>query len=103
MAGRRQDAVKVLDHLEELSKQHYVAPVYAATVYVGLGEYDQAMDLYEKSYEQRSWGMLWLKIGHNLKPLRGTARFEALLKKMNFPPEPQRRAAGLRLPPQAHN
>jgi hypothetical protein len=29
--------------------------------------------------------MLWFKIGHNLKPLRGTPRFERLLQKMKFP------------------
>jgi len=85
MAGRRQDALRVLQRLEDLSKKHYVAPNYPATVYLGLGENDKAMDLYEKSYDERCWGMLWFKIGHSVKPLRGTARFERLLQKMNFP------------------
>jgi TolB-like protein/DNA-binding winged helix-turn-helix (wHTH) protein/Flp pilus assembly protein TadD len=85
MAGRKQDAVRVLRRLEELSKKHYVAPNYESTVYLGLGEYDRAMDLLEKSYDERCWGMLWFRIGHNLKPLRGTPRFEKLLQKMNFP------------------
>jgi hypothetical protein len=26
-----------------------------ATVYLGLGEYDKAMDLYERSYAERNW------------------------------------------------
>jgi hypothetical protein len=54
-------------------------------VYLGLGDFDKAMDLYEKSYDERCWGMLWFKIGNNLKPLRGTPRFEKLLQKMHFP------------------
>jgi hypothetical protein len=29
--------------------------------------------------------VLWFKIGHRVKPLRGTARFEQLFGKMNFP------------------
>ena len=87
MAGRRQDAMKVLRRLHELSTQHYVAANYPAMVYVGLGQYDMAMDLFEKSYAERNWAMLWFKIAHNLKPLRGTPRFEALLQKMNFPPD----------------
>jgi TolB-like protein/DNA-binding winged helix-turn-helix (wHTH) protein/Flp pilus assembly protein TadD len=85
MAGRKQDAIRVLHRLEELSKKHYVAPTYESTVYLGLGEYDRAMDLLEKSYDERCWGMLWFRIGHNLAPLRGTPRFEKLLGKMNFP------------------
>jgi TolB-like protein/DNA-binding winged helix-turn-helix (wHTH) protein/Flp pilus assembly protein TadD len=85
MAGRRQDAMRALQRLEELSKAHYVAPNYVATVYLGLGEDDKAMDLFEKSYDERCWGMLWFKIGQNFAPLRGTPRFEKLLDKMNFP------------------
>jgi TolB-like protein/DNA-binding winged helix-turn-helix (wHTH) protein/Tfp pilus assembly protein PilF len=103
MAGRRQEAVKVLHRLEELSKKHYVAPNYAATVYLGLGENDKAMGLYERSYEERCWGMLWFKIAHSLKPLRGTARFEKLLQKMNFPPDVRTSALGARLRAQTPN
>jgi len=103
MAGRREDAMKVLAKLREISKQHYVAPSYEASVYLGLGEYDKAMDLYEKSYEQRSWGMLWLKIAHNLKPLRGTPRFERLMQKMNFPSDEPTSAAGAPISSSARN
>src|ERR1700730_7483464 len=85
MAGRRQDAWKVLERLEKFSKERYVAPNYEATVYLGLGEADKAMDLFEKSYDQRCWGMLWFKIGQSFAPLHGTPRFERLLEKMNFP------------------
>jgi TolB-like protein/DNA-binding winged helix-turn-helix (wHTH) protein/Flp pilus assembly protein TadD len=85
MAGRREDAMRALQRLADLRKQHYVAPNYDATVYLGLGEYDKAMDLFEKSYDERCWGMLWFKIGQNLRPLRGTPRFEKLLRKMDFP------------------
>ena len=84
-AGRRQDALRVLQRLREIAKQHYVAPSYDAAVYLGLGDYDKALDLYEKSYAERNWAMIWFKIAHNLKPLHGMPRYEALLKKMNFP------------------
>jgi TolB-like protein/DNA-binding winged helix-turn-helix (wHTH) protein/Flp pilus assembly protein TadD len=98
MAGRKQDATRVLRRLEELSKKHYVAPTYESTVYLGLGEYDRAMDLYEKSYDERCWAMVWFKIGHNLKPLRGTPRFEKLLQKMNFPADASSPETGAAFP-----
>jgi tetratricopeptide (TPR) repeat protein len=85
MAGRNEDARTVLVRLREIAKQHYVSPSYEAAVHLGLGEYDQAMDLYERAYAERSWAMVWFKIGQYTKPLRGTPRFEALLGKMNFP------------------
>jgi TolB-like protein/Tfp pilus assembly protein PilF len=103
IAGRRQDAMRVLQHLREIAKQHYVSPSYEATIYVALGEYDRAMDLYEKSYKERNWAMIWFQIGHYLKPLRGTPRFEALLKKMNFPSDARSRTSRPGVPSQTHN
>ena len=102
MAGRRQDAWKVLERLEKFSKERYVAPNYEATVYLGLGEADKAMDLFEKSYDQRCWGMLWFKIAQNLAPLRGTPRFERLLEKMNFPADAGTFAARAERRPEPH-
>jgi TolB-like protein/DNA-binding winged helix-turn-helix (wHTH) protein/Tfp pilus assembly protein PilF len=94
VAGRHQDAVRVLHKLADLRKEHYVSPNYDATVYLGIGDFDKAMDLYEKSYEERCWAMVWFRIGHNLKPLRGTPRFERLLLKMKFPDEASSRETG---------
>jgi len=85
MAGRRRDARKVLERLREIARRHYLSPSYEAAVHLGLGEYDEAMDLYERAYAERSWAMLWFKIGQYTKLLRGTPRFEALLAKMHFP------------------
>ncbi len=44
----------MLDQLNELSKQKYVAAVDMARIYVGLGEKDKAFEWLEKGYEDRS-------------------------------------------------
>jgi TolB-like protein/DNA-binding winged helix-turn-helix (wHTH) protein/Tfp pilus assembly protein PilF len=98
MAGRRQDAIRVLHRLADLRKEHYVSPHYDAVVYLGLGDFDKAMDMYEKSYEERCWAMVWFRIGHNLKPLRGTPRFEKLLLKMKFPADTRNPETGAAFP-----
>jgi hypothetical protein len=67
-------------------------------VYLGLGDFDKAMDMYEKSYEERCWAMVWFRIGHNLKPLRGTPRFEKLLLKMKFPADTRNPETGAAFP-----
>ena len=56
VAGRRAEAQKVLDQLNELSKQKYVPAVDMARIYAGLGEKDKAFEWLEKAYEERSIG-----------------------------------------------
>jgi Tfp pilus assembly protein PilF len=41
-AGRRNDAIGVLERLKEISKERYVSPVDMALVYTGLGDEDTA-------------------------------------------------------------
>jgi serine/threonine protein kinase/Tfp pilus assembly protein PilF len=53
-AGRRAEAQKVLDRLDELSKRTYVSPQYRVFIYAGLGKKDKAFEWLEKSYGERS-------------------------------------------------
>ena len=54
VAGRRAEAQKVLDQLNQLSKQKYVSAELVALVYVGLGDKDRAFESLQKAYEDRS-------------------------------------------------
>jgi hypothetical protein len=52
-----------------------------------LRQKDRAFDWFDKAYEGRSGSLIWLFVG--LKPndpLRSDARFQDLLRRMNFPP-----------------
>lgn len=86
VSGKRDKAQKVLDESKELSKQRYVSPYSIATIYVGLGEKDQAFEWLRKAYEDRSvWLIhLHLKADPRLDGLRSDPRFTALLKKMGL-------------------
>jgi Flp pilus assembly protein TadD len=44
VSGRKAEAQKVLDQLNELSKQKYVPAGYRAMIYAGLGEKDRAFE-----------------------------------------------------------
>jgi serine/threonine protein kinase/tetratricopeptide (TPR) repeat protein len=86
VAARREEAERVLDHLNELSKQKYVPAHSMALVYTALGEKDQAFEWLQKSYEERSIGIFALKLDPACDPLRSDPRFADLLRRMNLAP-----------------
>ena len=84
VAGRRAEAHKVLDQLNEISKLKYVPAMQMVIIYTGLGEKDKAFEWLEKAYEQRSMGVI--KAVPTLDPLRSDPRFQDLLRRMNLQP-----------------
>jgi hypothetical protein len=53
--------------------------------YVRLGEFDQALDHLERMVEDRAGGSVFLGIDAALSPLRGTPRYDALIKRIGAP------------------
>ncbi len=53
MAGRRDEALKILDEQKRLAAQGYISPYNFAIIYTGLGDKDKAFEWLEKGYEQR--------------------------------------------------
>jgi TolB-like protein/Tfp pilus assembly protein PilF len=81
--GRRDDALKALEKLQERSKTEYVDPYYLAIVYVSLDQQEQALSSLEQSYSDRNGNNLeYIRIDRFLDPLRGDPRFEALAEKI---------------------
>jgi tetratricopeptide (TPR) repeat protein len=83
-AGKRQEAQKMLDQLNDLSKQKYVAPFHRAIICVGLGERDQTFEWLEKAYEEHF--IIGIKVNPIFDPLRSDPRFADLLRRMNLQP-----------------
>ena len=84
-SGKRDEAVKILDRLEEMSRTRYVPSFYLASVHVGLGNTDMAFEWLEKAYRNRSEWMVFLKVEHILTPLRNDPRFSSLVKRVGLP------------------
>jgi tetratricopeptide (TPR) repeat protein len=83
-AGRRSEAQKVVDQLDELSKHRYVPPFHRAIICVGLGEIDQAFVWLEKAYEERF--IVAIKVNPIFDAVRSDPRFTDLLRRMNLQP-----------------
>jgi hypothetical protein len=75
----------VLEDLQQRAKKRHVTPYWIGMVYIGLGEKAEALRWLEKAYEERSVWMCFIKMDPTLEPLRAEPRFQALMRKMNFP------------------
>ncbi len=85
LAGKRAEALKVMSKLKELSKQAYVSSYDVATVYVALGQKDQALAELEHAYDEHSERLIWLAVDWRFDNLHSDPRFQNLLRRMNFP------------------
>jgi len=85
-AGERNKALKILNDLEALSKIRYVSPIQKARLLFEMeGNIDEIMEALIRGYEGHDQNLPYLKAGEWWDPYRSDARFQALLRRMNFP------------------
>ena len=84
-AGRKQEAIQILDDLARLANQRYIAPYFFAGIHIGLEEYERAVEYLEKAYEERSHWLIYLHIDPGMDVLRSNARFQDLLRRVGLP------------------
>jgi tetratricopeptide (TPR) repeat protein len=80
LAGRTQEARVILEEMKNDRTGRYVASPMIARIYLGLGEFETALDWLEKGLEERSFWMVFLKIDPIYDPIRSHPRFGELLK-----------------------
>ena len=84
-AGKRNDANRILDELQKLSADRYVSAFELAAIHVALGEREQAFQLLERSYKERSFHLINLKVRPEFAPLRPDPRFHDLVRRIGLP------------------
>ena len=86
-AGAVDKAIQIVDELNGLAKQRYVAPHFFAGIYIGLGELDRAIDYLEKSCAEHCHWLIYLHIDPSVDDLRSDPRFQDLLRRVGLPAE----------------
>lgn len=84
LAGKRAEALAILDELKEMSKQRYVPAYFMAVVYTGLNDKTRAIEWLEKGYQERSGGLIFINVDPRFDVLRSDPRFQDLLRRMGF-------------------
>jgi TolB-like protein/DNA-binding winged helix-turn-helix (wHTH) protein/tetratricopeptide (TPR) repeat protein len=85
VAGRRAEALTMLEDLGHLSATRYVSPYSVALVHAGLGDREQALVWLDRAYVERSDYMLYLRLEPMLDGLRSDPRFAALVARVGLP------------------
>jgi eukaryotic-like serine/threonine-protein kinase len=86
MAGRRAEALAILDQLEELSHQRYVPAIARVWCWLGLGDHERVLEWLENGYEQRDSYLPHLRLNRAFRPLDPDPRFQDLLRRLGLLP-----------------
>ena len=84
VTGQTEDALRMLDQLNQLASRGYVAPFWHSIVYAGLGDADSAIAHLERSYAQSDVWLVWLNTDPRLDSLRADPRFQPFLRRIGF-------------------
>ncbi|HET6702639.1 MAG TPA: protein kinase [Gemmatimonadaceae bacterium] len=83
-AGNRDAALALIRDLEQRAATGYVSSVAFATVYLGLGDVERALDWTERAHAERRGWVTYMRVNPIFDPLRDSPRFQALLEKMRL-------------------
>ena len=83
--GNQSKARKILSTLTEQSRRSYVPSYYFVLIHTGLGEEDRAFEWLERTYQERSTVLAYLRLDPRLAPLRSDPRYTELVRRLGFP------------------
>ena len=87
IAGNREEAIKILEELEELSKRAYVPPFSIGLIHTALGEDTEAFEWFDKALVAQNEWLNWLKVTPQVDSLRADEQFQDLLRRLNLTPD----------------
>jgi serine/threonine protein kinase/TolB-like protein/Tfp pilus assembly protein PilF len=85
MAGRRDEALRVLTEMQEMSQSRHVSSYHFALIHAGLGSKEEVFEWLEKTYLAREEALVWLKVDPRLDSLRTDPRFIDLQRRVGLP------------------
>ncbi len=83
-AGRRAEALGVLNELEAMSQRRWVPATCFAILHLGLGDHSSALTYLETATDARELPVTALKVHPLYNPLRSEPRFERLLERIGL-------------------
>jgi adenylate cyclase len=88
MAGRHAEARGAVDTLEALSRERHVPAISRVWCFLGLGDYDRALEWLDAGYEGRDTMLPHVGVFRQFAPLYREPRFRDLLGRLGLPETP---------------
>ena len=82
--GQSVEAAKLVAELKQRAGQTYVQPLALAIIDVGLGNRTEAFDWFGKAFDDRSAGLVYLKVDPAFDPIRSDPRFQDLVQRVGL-------------------
>jgi len=83
-AGRKSDALRILEELTIESTSRYVSPYDLSIINLGLGEIETAIKWLVRACDEHAGWMIYLTVDPRLDPVRSDPRFKELLRRVGF-------------------
>jgi pentatricopeptide repeat protein len=83
-AGRRTEALRLVDELKRRQQTSYVPAAAFVDAYLGLGDNEQAFVWLDHAYQEQSAILLYIKVHPFFDPLRSDPRFADLLHRVGL-------------------
>ena len=84
LAGKRDEALKILEQLQDPSAPMPASSFHIALVHIGLGNDDRAFQLLEDAFRERAFHFIYLNADPKFDRLRSDPRFDNLLHMMEM-------------------
>jgi serine/threonine protein kinase/Tfp pilus assembly protein PilF len=84
LAGRREEAVAMLETISRRAAHEYISPVSIAYVHTALGDHDAAFENLDRAIFDRDPNVVGLKSNPVFDELRGDERYRALIRKLQL-------------------
>ena len=84
VAGRREEALKILGEQQKAARQRYISPFNFAIIYTGLGDKDRAFEYLNKACDDHVLNLSHSMHGPTFQSLHSDPRYNILLHRMNL-------------------
>jgi len=84
LAGKETITHKIIAQLQEISQRMYVSSYDRASIAVGLGRTEEALEWLDRALQERAYLLIYLKVDPLMDPLRSEIRFQKLVQQI-FP------------------
>ncbi|HTK32285.1 MAG TPA: protein kinase [Candidatus Saccharimonadaceae bacterium] len=85
LAGQREEAERAIEELVRRIEAGTGSAHAVASIYLGLGERERALEWLERALALHDRGLVWIHVHPRLDPLRGEPRFRAIAEHVRMP------------------